>query len=103
MSEEHDRVRLRTGLLRSSADAMWARVRQLLEERGVPPHQSLDTQFEFGIVVAPDRRVFHFGYDYLHRSPGEGTFTEWEEFTQAWSKSPWANEISAALEMLPEP
>ena len=55
------------------------------------------------MVVAPDRRVFHFGYDYLHRSPGEGTFTEWEEFTQAWSKSPWANEISAALEMLPEP
>jgi len=81
-----------------------------LEERGVPPHQSLlaqsfpdDTQFEFGIVVAPDRRVFHFGYDYLHRSPGEGTFTEWAEFTRAWSKSPWANEISAALEMLPEP
>jgi len=110
MSEEHDQVRLRTGLLRSSADAMWARVRQLLEERGVPPHQSLlaqsfpdDTQFEFGMVVAPDRRVFHFGYDYLHRSPGEGTFTEWEEFTQAWSKSPWANEISAALELLPEP
>src|SRR5213083_1777666 len=108
MSEEHDRVRLRTGLLRSSADAICARVRQLLEERGVPPHQSLlaqsfpdDAQFEFGVVVARDRRVFRFGFDYLHRSPGEGTFTEWEELTHVWSTSPWAKEVSAALEMLP--
>src|SRR5437773_10533032 len=78
-----------------------------LEERGVPPHQSLlpqsfpdDTQFEFGIVVAPDRRAFHFSYDYLHRSPGEGTVTEWEEFYWACSKRSWGKEILVCLAVL---
>src|SRR5262245_59658613 len=88
MSAHHDHVLRCTELLRTSPEPMWARMRALLEERGVSASTSAlatsfadDTSFEFGIVVTSDRRVYQFGFDYLHKAVDQGVFTEWVDLT----------------------
>lgn len=94
-------------LLQSSTAPLWCRLRYLLAEKGINPQTSLvadffpdDCQFEFGLVVAQDRRVFQFGFDYLHKTIAEGAFSEWEELTDRYHETPYDEQISVALQML---
>ncbi len=82
-------------------------MRYLLGEKGVSPEAVLladcfpdDAQFEFGLVVGDDGRVFQFGFDYFQKQVDEGTFTEWQELTERWQSTPYSDQISCALEML---
>jgi hypothetical protein len=95
--------------MRTSREPMWVRVRALLTEKGLNPATSLvaesfpdDRSLEFGIVVTGDGRVFQFDYDYLGKSIGEGTFTDWEDLTDAYERSPHSDIVSAAIRMARE-
>ncbi len=102
-----DQIELHTALLRESPDPLYARFRELLSERGIDPSTSTlaesfpdDSQFEFGIVVTADRRVYQFGFDYLHKPVREGTFTEWTDLTNTWQSSNYSNPIGRAVRLL---
>ncbi|SRR5258706_16295689 len=76
----------RTEALRSNPKPMWSRIRELLRERGIEPTMSAlleffpdDTSFQYGVLATADGRLFQFGFDYLHRTEAEGTFTEWRD------------------------
>jgi len=95
-----------TSLLRTSEDAFWNRLRDLLRTRGVDPNESTlvecfpdDNSFEFGILIAPDGRVIQFGFDYLHRPIDEGQLSEWEDLTDRWPDSPYRESVGAAIEL----
>ena len=79
-----------THRLRSDPDAVWARMRSLLGERGVDPSKSLlldfftdDSNLYWGLVVTPDRRAIQFDYAYAGREPSDGTFASWTDVTDA--------------------
>ena len=98
-----------TELLRESPDPMWRRTRELLEERGISPANSIlatsfpdDTSFEFGVIVTNDHRVYQFGLDYLHKPVEQGVFTEWVDLTERHRSSPYSEDVAAALELLSE-
>jgi hypothetical protein len=93
--------------LHTSSDPLWARLRTLLHERGLRPEDLLlvecfpdDTQFEFGIVVTPDRDVFEFGLDYLHKTVEHGVFSEWRNLSENYQATPHRAGIAIALEMI---
>jgi hypothetical protein len=107
METKHEYVLRCTELLRNSPDPMWRRTRELLEERGVAPATSIlatsfpdDTSFEFGVVVTSDRRVFQFGFDYLHTPVERGVFTEWVDLTDRHAASPYRDDVATALDVL---
>jgi hypothetical protein len=96
-----------TQTLRRSEDPMWTRIRNLLQERGLQPSTSIlatafpdDSQFEFCIVVTADRKVFQFGFDYLHKPVEEGVIVEWVDLTDDYLKSDFPEVIDTALEVL---
>ena len=67
-------VETATNFLHNDSGPLACRLRTLLEEgnrsRSPPfwqPAFQTIRSFEFGIVVASDKRVFQFGFDYLHR------------------------------------
>ena len=100
-------IEILTNLLRTSPDPIWARHRELLVERGIDPSTSIlaqsfpdDAAFEFGILVTHDRHVIQFGLDYLHKSVGEGRFTEWEDITDCYRDTPYSEYASAAIALL---
>ena len=99
-----------TALLRSGVDPFWVRLRELLSERGVAVDTVIlassfpdDRDFEFGIVVTNDRRVYQFGFDYSDKSVEQGDFTQWLDLTERHASSPYREEVAAALDLLPEP
>jgi hypothetical protein len=96
-----------TALLRDSTDPMWMRLRQLLIEQGVSIETAVlatsfpdDTNFEFGVVVTNDRRVYQFGLDYLHKPVEQGRFTEWVDLTEQHASSPYREAVAVALDLL---
>lgn len=103
---EEDIVELTT-LMRTSDDPFWTRLRELLREKGLDPQTTLladcfpdDASFEFGLLVTPDRRCIQFGFDYLHKSVGEGVFSEWEDLTDRYRVTPYDQQFSVALDMI---
>jgi hypothetical protein len=85
-------------------DPMLARIAALVRERGVDPDRAViadyfpdDTSFKFGILVTGEKKVFQFGYDFLHKPELEGTLTEWEDLTGSWQVSPYRVQVEAAL------
>ena len=109
MSTKREYVLRCTELLRDSPDPMWRRSRELLEERGVSPATSFlatsfpdDTDFEFGVIVTSDRRVYQFGLDYLHKPVEQGVFTEWVDLTERHAGSPYREDVAAALDLVSE-
>jgi hypothetical protein len=109
MSTQRDAVLRCTELLRTSPEQMWARMRELLEERGVSPGTSVlatsfpdDTSFEFGVVVTSNRRVYQFGLAYLHKPVTQGVFTEWVNLTERHASSPYHDDVAAAFAVLEE-
>ena len=100
-------VETATNFLHNDSGPLACRLRTLLEEKGIDPKSAVlatcfsdDPSFEFGIVVASDKRVFQFGFDYLHRDVAEGAFSEWAELTEGFQSSPHERRIRAALARL---
>ena len=98
-----------TKLLRTDSDSFWVRLRQLLSEKGVNPELAFlaysyeeDYQFDYGIVVSHDGRVFQYGFDFLLKDVSEGIFTEWNDMTNQYQRSPYVKEIEIALHMAGE-
>ena len=100
--QEH--VRNLSSFLKSSEHDLEVGIRRCLQEKGihleavsVAERFPDDAKFEFGIVVTASKRVYQYGYDYLHDKERGGTFTEWEDLTCTWEGSDFAENIKAAL------
>jgi hypothetical protein len=97
-----------TNALRSSDDAYWTRLRQLMHERGIDPHQSVlaecfpDGEFEeYGIVVSGDGGVFQFVYEWPENNDqGDGAFREWNDRTEDWEKLHLSRAVESAFGLL---
>lgn len=59
-----------------------------------------DLDFEFGILVTPDRRVFQYGYSYRGQAEDGGRLTEWRDETDRWQSRPNAADVAAAMAVL---
>jgi hypothetical protein len=107
MTADRENIRVLTGLLRSSDDPQFVRMRQLLWERGISPDTIAvadlfpdDTQFDFGLLVTRDGQAYQVGFDYLHKRIEEGIFTEWVDLTDTYAGSIYCDKITVALAML---
>jgi len=87
---QRDQVDELTASLRADSGPLWARIRWLLEDRGVDASKSLlldfftdDSDLYWGLIVTPEGRAFQFDFDYLRRQPAEGRFSSWEDVTEA--------------------
>jgi hypothetical protein len=103
---EHEEIQTFTSFFRADRDPFWIRLREVVRERGVDPSTSLlvdsfedDINYEFGIIVTPDRRVIQFGFRYTD-SVADGKLTEWKDLTECWATSPYRSEVSAGLSLI---
>ena len=95
-----------TNDLRNSDDPLWNRLRQLLSEKGIDPTKSFLSYFaheepfyDFGVIVADNNAIYQFAFDYLRRDIMQGSFAEWEEITGTFRRTPYREQISAALKL----
>jgi len=95
-----------TKLPRESDDPMWARIRKLLDARGINVGKSFlvesfpdDNSFDFGILVTQDGFVIQYGFDYLGKTVQEGEFTEWGDLTSRYQNTPYSESIKAGMEL----
>lgn len=111
MPDKMDRSEIETNtkLLRTSSESFWVRIRRLLSEKGINPESAFiafsyeeDYQFDYGIIVSTERGVFQYGFDFLLKDVSEGLFTEWNELTSSYQKSPHVKKIEIALHMAGE-
>jgi hypothetical protein len=104
-------VRSSTRLLRESADPLFQRLRELLSERGIDVTRSSlatffpdDTDMEFGVIVAQDKRVFEFELRYGTGDLGEqvasAKITDWSDRTDWWDSDPHGNDIREAVGLI---
>ena len=94
-----------TSSLRTSDDPLFARLRALLPSRSVDPSSAYlvelfpdDTNFEFGVLVAADGRIYQFGFDYLKRNVSEGVLTEWRELKLGNIEPLYSRKVRLGLE-----
>ena len=97
-------IKQQTEILRNSNKSMAVGIRRCLKEKCIDPKTIIvaewfpdDTRSEFGIVVTVTGEVYQFGYDYLNKPEGDGTFNEWENITHSWSSEPLSKSIALAL------
>ncbi len=104
MEEDRQQVEKLTEALRHSTEALWAKIRALLKEKGVDPEKTIvacaypeDYQYEFGIIICEDRKIFQYGFDTLRRSIQKGYFKEWNDITETYPNSQHRKIIEIAL------
>lgn len=120
-SQEEDRriaarehARFLTEQLRSSQEPLFARLRTLLPEHGLPIEKLVmgqlfadDVDQEFGVAVTDQRRAFTFVLHYARRGD-LGAQTEnavlhpVKEITESWSSSAYRDYVQGAFEVMDE-
>jgi hypothetical protein len=106
MTFSKNEIRVFTKLLHESDDPMWARIRQLLAERGIKANTSFlvesfpdDTSFYFGVLITQDGLVIQYGFDYLGKPVQEGEFTEWQDLTDSYQNTPYFESVETGMEL----
>jgi hypothetical protein len=100
-----------TLLLRSSIDAADVQVAHSLGERGIDLetavvpryHEDGDSEL-FGVVVTQSRSAYVFCFSWAEGclSPAGGSITEWENLTEDWKQSIYAEDVFHGLRALYE-
>lgn len=93
-----------TKILRESDDALVKGIRACLKEKGVEPSSVIvaewfpdDVDFEYGIILDSNKKIFQFGYDYHNKKEGNGEFSEWQDITTNWKDIPLYQSVKVAL------
>ena len=100
-----------TRLLRTSNDPLWIRLRECIRQRGYEPCDCALPQFfpdggnlEFGLLVAPDDRVFEFDLVYgvgdLVAQQASAEIRNWTETSDRWRDQPFRGEVEQELTWL---
>ena len=100
-----------TELLRTGSERTWVRLRELLREKGLNPSDVVladmfpdDPGMEFGIVVAPEGRVYEF--DFIHgngdllTSAATATLWNWRDRSEDWHEGHARRAVEAGLRLL---
>ena len=89
-----------TRLLRYDSNPFWKRLRVLLNDKGFDVESCFLAESceqgdnsEFGVVVTRDKEVFEYGFIY-QKDPSDGNFGEWNDITQTYSSSPYADSVN---------
>lgn len=105
-------AQLSTRLLRTSPDQPYRRLRELLPTVGVDPTLDVladlfqdDVDQEFGVLVTTNKRVFTFVLHYgrrgdLRKMAASAIISDWCDITEVWHKSPCAEQVIEALQIL---
>jgi hypothetical protein len=98
-----------TASMRGSYEALFPRLRELLEGRGIDPNRSTlvemfsdDRGFEYGIVTTPDGGVYQFGLDCMGRTPDAAELIEWIDWTRTYHLAAFRGHVEVALKMRPD-
>ncbi len=82
-------------------------MRELVRKKNIDPQSSIlvesfpdDENFEFGIVVDKNGKVFEFSFDYLGKPIAQGELSEWKNITDWWESTPYREGVSIALTMI---
>ena len=96
-----------TEWLRDAPDLAAARVGFLLRQYGVDPKTCLCAKIFpntadplGGIVITPDKKVFHFTYNRAGMMDHLAVFDEWLNVTEKVMGHPWRDEILCGLGMV---
>ena len=96
-----------TETIRNSNNAFALGIRRCLEGKGIELSTSIiadlfpdDYCFDFGLVVTNKNEVFQFGYSYPPNQEEKGEITEWNNLTEKWKNTPYAEQIKAAHMLL---
>ena len=104
---------LLTRQLRRSDDPLYARLRELLQGRGIDIQTAVLAQFfaddvdqEFGVLLAGDLGVFTFVLHYgrlgdLTTQTRTATIATWSDISRGWESSPYRRYVQEA-QMLPD-
>lgn len=101
---------LSTRLLRQSDDLLYARLRDLLAERGLHPKSCVladlnpdDGHMELGYLVTDDRRVIafelHYGKGDLNSQRRTAFLWNWSDITDVWAHGMARSQIEDALRL----
>ncbi len=93
-----------TTILRKSEDSLVKGIRACLMKMGVEPSSVIvaewfpdDVDFEYGIIVDSNKKIFQFGYDYHKNNEGDGEFSEWHDITSSWKDIPLNQRVEIVL------
>ena len=96
-----------TTALRTSDEPLFARLRFLLPSHDIDPRTTYlvelfpdDTNFEFGVLVATDGRIYQFGFDYLNCKISEGLLAEWRDLTLGNIEPLYSAKVLLGLDLL---
>lgn len=87
-NEEINRIKHITNRFRKDLDDFWVGIKKLLVAKGINVSKlvvadsfSEDTHMIYVVVITPDKQVFEFYYDWIHREESNGLIKEWKDFT----------------------
>lgn len=99
--------------MRTSRYGLWVRLRELLNERGLVPADTVLVYLfpdggdsEFGTVVSDGGRVYSFDLRYNResmRSARAAVIERWLDITDRWQQEPFSPEIADAFIWKPPP
>ena len=102
-----ERIAELTRSLRESEAEFFPGLRQVLEGRGVDPASSIlvemfsdAREFEYGIVVTREGKVFQFGLDCMGRTSESAELIEWIDWTRTYEYAAFREHVEAAKSML---
>ncbi len=100
-------IRKNTLELHTGTHPRWELVRRLISEMGIDPLSTIlalefpdDIDFDFGIIVTLENRVFQYGITYINNDVKKGRFSEWVDLTKKYQYTPYAKDIEVAFDYI---
>ncbi len=93
-----------TTIFRESDSSLVKGIRVCLEKKDVEPTSVIivewfpdDVDFEYGIIIDSNKKIFQFGYNYHEKDEDKGEFSEWLDITLNRKDIPLNQSLDIAL------
>lgn len=104
MEEILENIKVITKDFRTQKNELFIGIERGLIEKGLDTRKIViadlfteDSNQYYVVIVTPDKGVFEFYYDFLHKKPSEGKIIEWHDFTENPEKTYRPESVGIAL------